>query len=48
MEMPMSAMAKLKTRKLLGVLSSRTLRKATIVMAFRQKPIRPWDETQDN
>lgn len=41
MEMPMSAMAKLKTRKLLGVLSSLTLRKAAMVTAFKKKPIRP-------
>lgn len=44
MEMPMSAMAKLNTRKLLGVLSSLTLRKATIVTAFRKKPNRPMAE----
>lgn len=42
MEMPMSANAKLNTRKLLGVLSSLTLRKATTVTAFRKKPNRPW------
>lgn len=41
MEMPMSAMAKLNTRKLLGVLSSRTLRKATMVTPFRRMPSRP-------
>lgn len=41
MEMPMSANAKLNTRKLLGVLSSLTLRKATTVTAFRKKPSRP-------
>lgn len=41
MEMPMSAMARLKTRKLLGVLSSRTLMKDTIVTAFKKKPSRP-------
>lgn len=41
MEMPMSASAKLNTRKLLGVLSSLTLRNATTVTAFRKKPSRP-------
>lgn len=41
MEMPISAIAKLNTRKLLGVLSSLTLRKASIVTAFRKKPSRP-------
>lgn len=41
MEMPQSAKAKLKTRKLLGVLSSLTLRKATIVTMFKKKPRRP-------
>lgn len=41
MEMPISAIAKLNTRKLLGVLSSLTLRKATIVTALRKKPNRP-------
>lgn len=40
-EMPISAIAKLNTRKLLGVLSSLTLRKASIVTAFRKKPSRP-------
>lgn len=40
-EMPMSASAKLNTKKLLGVLSSLTLRKATTVTAFRKKPSRP-------
>lgn len=46
MEMPMSAMAKLNTRKLLGVLSSLTLRKATMVTAFREKPSSPSVEQQ--
>lgn len=46
MEMPMSAIAKLNTRKLLGVLSSRTLRKATIVSAFKKKPSRPSGGTE--
>lgn len=41
MEMPMSARARLNTRKLLGVLSSLTLRKATTVTAFRKKPSSP-------
>lgn len=39
-------MAKLNTRKLLGVLSSLTLRKATIVTAFRVKPSSPSVEQQ--
>lgn len=42
MEMPISAIAKLNTRKLLGVLSSLTLRKATIVTALRKNPSRPF------
>lgn len=42
MEMPISAIAKLNTRKLLGVLSSLTLRKATTVTAFKKKPSRPF------
>lgn len=46
MQMPMSAMAKLNTRKLLGVLSSLTLRKATIVTAFRRKPSRPFGRAE--
>ena len=46
MEMPMSAIAKLNTRKLLGVRSSRTLRKATIVSAFKKKPSRPSGGTE--
>ncbi|TNN80944.1 hypothetical protein EYF80_008949 [Liparis tanakae] len=40
-EMPISAIAKLNTRKLLGVLSSLTLRKAVMVRAFKKKPSRP-------
>ena len=47
MQMPMSAMAKLNTRKLLGVLSSLTLRKAAMVTAFRKKPSRPFGEEQE-
>lgn len=46
MEMPMSAIARLNTRKLLGVLSSLTLRKAAIVTAFRKKPSRPLGGTK--
>lgn len=46
MQMPVSAMAKLNTRKLLGVLSSLTLRKATIVTAFRRKPSRPFGRAE--
>lgn len=46
MEMPISAIAKLNTRKLLGVRSSLTLRKATIVTAFRKKPNRPYGGTE--
>lgn len=42
MQMPMSARAKLNTRKLLGVLSSRTLRKASTVTAFRKNPKSPF------
>lgn len=42
-QMPISAIAKLNTRKLLGVLSSLTLRKATIVTAFKKKPSRPFE-----
>lgn len=41
-EMPISAIAKLNTRKLLGVLSSLTFRKATIVTAFKKKPSIPF------
>ncbi len=41
-EMPISANAKLNTRKLLGVLSSLTLRKAATVTAFKKKPSRPF------
>lgn len=44
MEMPMSAIARLNTRKLLGVLSSLTFRKATIVTEFRKMPSRPLGE----
>lgn len=47
MEMPMSASAKLKTRKLLGVLSSLTLRKATTVTALRKKPSRPFGRNRN-
>lgn len=46
MEMPISAIAKLNTRKLLGVLSSLTLKKATIVTAFRKNPSRPFGGTE--
>jgi hypothetical protein len=40
-EMPISANAKLKTRKLLGVLSSLIFMKAATVTAFRKNPRRP-------
>ncbi len=45
-EMPISASAKLNTRKLLGVLSSLTLRKATTVTAFKKKPSSPLNEAE--
>lgn len=49
-EMPMSATAKLNTRKLLGVLSSLTLRKAAMVTAFKRMPSRPcgWETGINN
>lgn len=40
-EMPISAKAKLNTRKLLGVRNSRILRKAITVTAFMKNPRRP-------
>lgn len=47
-EMPISANAKLKTRKLLGVLSSLILRKAATVTAFRKNPRRPLRDITQN
>lgn len=46
MQMPMSANAKLNTRKLLGVLSCLTLKKATTVTAFKRNPSRPFGGTE--
>lgn len=43
-EMPISASAKLNTKKLLGVLSSLTWRKAATVTAFRKNPSRPLED----
>lgn len=43
-EIPISAMARLNTRKLLGVRNSLILRKATTVTAFRKNPRRPLED----
>lgn len=47
-EMPISANAKLKTRKLLGVLSSLIFMKAATVTAFRKNPRRPLGNIKQN
>lgn len=46
-EIPISAMARLNTRKLLGVRNSLILRKATTVTAFRKNPRRPSEDTEN-
>lgn len=43
-QIPISASAKLNTKKLLGVLSALTLRNATTVTAFKTNPSRPLAE----
>lgn len=46
-EIPISAMARLNTRKLLGVRNSLILRKARTVTAFRKNPRRPLEDTEN-
>lgn len=46
-EMPISAKAKLNTRKLLGVRKSRILRKAITVTAFMKNPRRPLEHMRE-
>lgn len=46
-EMPISAKAKLNTRKLLGVRKSRIFKKAITVTAFINNPRRPSEHTRD-
>lgn len=47
MEMPISAKAKLNTKKLLGVRKSRILRKAITVTAFMKNPRRPSEHMRE-